>query len=163
METRSHLNAFDNVKDQIGCCGIWCGSCIVGNGTLRELSRRYCQMLTDYGLEEWGPKDFSFADFAKGLDSMQQIPLCPGCQQGGGGENCEIRACVAKSQVKFCGQCITAADCRHAQLLEHMRSGAIRAGLLVEATAADPSARLDRWIAEIKGRWPSCILFTRCE
>ena len=31
----------ENVKDQIGYCGIWCGSCIVGNGALRELTRKY--------------------------------------------------------------------------------------------------------------------------
>ncbi len=33
--------AFDRVKAQIGACGIWCGSCAVGNGSLRELSRRF--------------------------------------------------------------------------------------------------------------------------
>ncbi|MCK4594053.1 hypothetical protein KAU45_06085 [bacterium] len=50
-------NPFDNVKDQIGCCGIWCGSCGAGNGALGELSRRYADLVRKYGLPHWGPKD----------------------------------------------------------------------------------------------------------
>lgn len=33
MSTTKH---FDSVKDQIGRCGIWCGSCVAGNGVLQE-------------------------------------------------------------------------------------------------------------------------------
>ena len=36
METKP----FGNVKNQIGRCGIWCGSCVVGNGTLKEMAKR---------------------------------------------------------------------------------------------------------------------------
>jgi hypothetical protein len=41
--------AFENVKSQIGFCGIWCGSCVVGNGTLRELTRKFEEMTRAYG------------------------------------------------------------------------------------------------------------------
>lgn len=71
MGPPTHLEAFENAKSQIGYCGIWCGSCAVGNGTLRELSRRYSQLVADYDLEEWGPKDFNFGEFLKGLDSIR--------------------------------------------------------------------------------------------
>lgn len=37
METKP----FDNVENQIGLCGIWCGSCPAGNGSVVELTRRY--------------------------------------------------------------------------------------------------------------------------
>ncbi len=60
---------FENVKDQIGFCGIWCGSCVVGNGALRELTKRYEQVIQAYGLQEWGPKDFDFKEFKKALSS----------------------------------------------------------------------------------------------
>lgn len=36
---------FANVKNQIGFCALWCGSCTVGNGVLRELTRRYKQLI----------------------------------------------------------------------------------------------------------------------
>ena len=159
MTTFPKLDAFEKVRAQIGACGIWCGSCIVGNGTLRELSARYGQMLADYGLEEWGPQDFNYEELQKGLASMQHVPLCPGCRQGGGRQDCEIRACAAKRQVEFCGECVAAADCEHGHLLEHMRRGAVQAGLFVETAAADPHELVDRWTAAIKGKWPTCVLF----
>ena len=45
------VESFEDVKGQIGCCGIWCGSCVVGNGALRELTRRYEEIVENYGLE----------------------------------------------------------------------------------------------------------------
>ena len=50
METK----AFENVKDQIGRCGIWCGSCIVGNGTLITLTKRFEHLIKGYGVDKWG-------------------------------------------------------------------------------------------------------------
>jgi len=47
-----HREALENVKGQIGACGIWCGSCAVGNGALQELSRRYGELLKGHGLDE---------------------------------------------------------------------------------------------------------------
>jgi hypothetical protein len=32
----NNANAYENVMDQIGYCGICCGSCAVGNGALRN-------------------------------------------------------------------------------------------------------------------------------
>ena len=70
------VKPFENVKDQIGYCGIWCGSCVVGNGTLRELTKRYEEIIKSYGLEHWAPKDFDFKEFMKGLASIETMPLC---------------------------------------------------------------------------------------
>jgi len=55
---------FDNVKDQTGYCGIWCGSCVAGNGVLQELTERYDRIIKDYDLEQWAPKDFDFKEHA---------------------------------------------------------------------------------------------------
>ena len=65
------ISAYENVKDQIGFCGIWCGSCVVGNGTLRKLTKKYKETVTAYGLPEWAPKDFDHAEFSQGLTSIQ--------------------------------------------------------------------------------------------
>jgi hypothetical protein len=59
--------AYDNVKGQIGRCGIYCGSCVVGNGTLRELAKRFEETYKAYGVHHWGPKDFDIDNFVKGL------------------------------------------------------------------------------------------------
>lgn len=49
------LKDFENVRHQIGCCGAWCGSCVVGNGVLKQLTKKYQEMTDAYGLREWGP------------------------------------------------------------------------------------------------------------
>ena len=71
--------AFENVRNQLGYCGIWCGSCIVGNGVLRDLTRSYEELTTSHGLETFAPKDFDYAEFAKGLASIGRMDPCPGC------------------------------------------------------------------------------------
>ena len=55
-------NAFKNVKNQIGYCGIWCGSCVVGNGVLEKLTQKYDEIINNYDVEAWGPKDFDFQE-----------------------------------------------------------------------------------------------------
>ena len=47
----SFEDAFEGVKRQIGYCGIWCGSGIVCNGTLSELTRQYDELIKAYVLE----------------------------------------------------------------------------------------------------------------
>ncbi|UCC73983.1 MAG: DUF3795 domain-containing protein [Gemmatimonadota bacterium] len=153
------LEAFERVKDQIGFCGIWCGSCVVGNGTLRELTRRYEETTKAYGLQEWAPKDFDYAEFSKGLSAISDIPLCPGCLSGGGRDDCEIRACALSKNLDDCSQCPEPEKCEHAEILAKMRSGARAAGLFVKAGDEDREELLDRWSAALKRGWPCCVLF----
>jgi hypothetical protein len=40
-KARLTTKGFENVKSQIGFCGIWCGSCLGGNGAVLELTRKY--------------------------------------------------------------------------------------------------------------------------
>ena len=147
------------MKNQIGFCGIWCGSCVVGNGTLRELTKKYEEIIKGYGLEEWAPKDFDFKEFAKGLASIQTVPLCPGCRKGGGRDNCEMRACASGKEIADCNECDQPETCKNAEILEKMRTGALRAGLFVKTENVDRQKLLEKWTAELKSRWPSCILF----
>ena len=159
MARPAALTAFDNVKDQIGCCGIWCGSCVIGNGVLRELSQRYERLIADYGLEEWDPRDVDYEEFLHGLRSMQEVPLCPGCRRGGGRTDCELRACAQSRSLEYCGDCRESSDCPHTELLQHMRSGALQAGLLVESGAIHRDELPQRWMAEVRRRWPGTMLF----
>jgi hypothetical protein len=156
MSNRKHFN---NVKDQIGCCGIWCGSCVAGNGVLQELTKRYDKIIKDYGLEQWAPKDFDFKEFAKGLESIQDMPSCPGCQKGGGRDDCEIRACVSGKNLADCSECDSPDKCENMELLETMQKGALKAGLMVKTENIDRNELLKKWIEQLKNAWPSSVLF----
>jgi hypothetical protein len=153
--------AFERVKGQVGSCGIWCGSCIVGNGTLGELAKRYEHLLRAYGLDHWGPPDFDFDQFVVALESLRGIPLCPGCLMGGGRENCELRACASTRGLDGCNRCAEMDMCEHGEILEHMRSGALEAGLFVNTGEVDSQLLVDRWTADLKTEWPCSILFAR--
>jgi hypothetical protein len=159
MKEDKKAEAFQNVKDQIGFCGIWCGSCVVGNGALRELTKRYKEVINNYGLKEWAPKEFDFGEFFKGLESIENMPLCAGCLKGGGRDNCEIRTCATSKGLKDCTVCQEFGQCKNAEILEHMRSGARDAGLSVISVSDDKEEFVRRWSAELKSKWPCCILF----
>jgi hypothetical protein len=150
---------FQNVKDQIGFCGIWCGSCVVGNGALRELTKRYEQVIKAYGLEEWGPKEFDFREFRKGITSIQNMPLCQGCRKGDGKPNCEFRACATSKGIEECSRCEQTMTCEHSEALKKMREGALRAGLNVTTDKVDSHKLIEKWTAELMGKWPHLILF----
>ena len=124
--------AFERVKGQIGYCGIWCGSCVVGNGTLQELSARYEKIIRDYALEKWAPKTFEFGEFLKGLETIKAAPLCAGCRKGGGWDTCPMRGCVKEKKITDCAGCADQAVCPHSAFLEKMRTGSARAGLFVK-------------------------------
>ena len=151
--------SFEHVKDQIGYCGIWCGSCVVGNGALRELTRRYEEIVEDYGLEGWAPEDLDYKVFSRGLSAIQSMPLCQGCLKGGGNPDCQMRACaVGKGQID-CNDCDRPESCENRERLERMRTGAIDAGLMVKRGKSEGGESVEAWTEELKKKWPSSILF----
>ena len=143
---------FENVKNQIGFCGIWCGSCVVGNGALRELTKRYEEIIERYGLEEWAPKDFDFEEFRKGLASIQSLPLCRGCLKGDGRQNCEMRACASNKNITDCTECDQQTACENLETLQKMRTGASHAGLFVKTENVDRQELIEKWTAELKNK-----------
>ncbi len=126
--------AFGNVKNQIGYCASWCGSCVVGNGALKALTNRYQHIIESYGVEKWGAEDqgFNGADFMKTLQAIRNIPVCPGCVKGGGATHCNIRACASGGNLSDCTQCKEFMLCEHREGLMKVRTGALKAGMLVK-------------------------------
>jgi hypothetical protein len=155
------LKGFEKVKNQIGYCGIWCGSCVVANGLLKELTKKYEDIIKGYGLKKWVPQDFDFKEFEKGLSSIQNIALCPGCLKGGGRENCEIRACATEKNIAECIECQRPAECKNLELLNKMRTGSHRAGLKVKTDKAGREKLIKKWIDDIKNKFPYFILFLK--
>ena len=143
--------AFENVKDQLAYCGLWCGSCSVGNGTVNELSRKCAKTMTDYGVNEWGPKEVDYDVLLKGLTTISKMEPCRGCLKGGGRTNCEIRACATEKGFAECVDCGSKEACRNSKILHHMRSGALKVGMKVKDKAGDRAKVLEDWIAEVGG------------
>ncbi|MDH4272742.1 MAG: DUF3795 domain-containing protein [Candidatus Aminicenantes bacterium] len=152
-------SAYKRVKDQVGFCGIWCGSCIVGNGTLKELTGRYEKVIRDYDLENWAPKTFDFKEFLKGLAAIKATPLCVGCRKGGGWDTCPMRGCVVEKKIADCAECNDQAACPHSASLEKMRTGSVRAGLFVKTRKGSQKKLVAQWATKLKTRWPSSVLF----
>jgi len=152
--------AFENVKNQIGFCGLWCGSCIVGNGTLKELTKRYEHLIGGYGVDEWGAKDFDGKEFMKGLASIQNLPICQGCLKGGGNDTCNIRPCASSKKLPTCNECDEHATCKNLEALQKVRTGALRVGMIVKTDKdkADQQRLIKKWVAEIRNKFPNCVI-----
>jgi len=152
---------FVNVKNQIGYCGLWCGSCIVGNGTLKELTKRYEEFIKGYGVDEWGAKDFDSNEFMKGLASIQALPICQGCLKGGGNDQCKIRPCASQRKIPDCNECNEPATCKNLEALQKVRTGALAVGMLLKTSKGGQQELIEKWTTELKSKWPSCIIFLR--
>ena len=156
--------AYENVKNQIGYCAIWCGSCVVGNGALKELTRRYEQIIGSYGVDKWGAEDqdFNGSEFMKTLQAIRKIPTCQGCLKGGGATNCKIRACASDKKLSECTQCKEFMSCGNREALMKVRTGALKAGMLVKANEdrSDRQQLIKKWDSEIRDKFPTCIIFS---
>lgn len=148
--TASQKPPSKDVSDQIAYCGLWCGSCSYGNGVIGEAAGRLEGLVTGSGIEEWGPVDVDYGTLRKSLASIHAAPRCPGCQSGGGRTECEIRVCALGRCIRECADCEAFDACPNRRLRNHMRSGALRAGMIVKDKKGSRSAFLRRAKAEFK-------------
>ena len=148
---------FENVKNQIGFCGIWCGSCMGGNGAIQELAKKFEKISEKLPqMEKWIPKDFNFKEFMKDLTCMQAITLCPGCRKGGGPPACEIRICALEKGMADCSECDQLIGCKNFEQLEK-DNPKIKEDL-IEIKNKSRSELIEKWMSELKNKWPHCIL-----
>jgi hypothetical protein len=158
LEMREMATApFENVKNQIGFCGIWCGSCSGGNGSIIELTRRYEETVKENNLEKWAPKGFDSKEFMKGLALIQTTSSCPGCRKGGGNPSCRIRICALKKNLDDCSQCDGLIACRDFEELE--RSIPKIKEDLMKIRNMNRKEVIEKWMVELLKKWPHCVLF----
>jgi len=153
--------AFQNVKNQIGYCGLWCGSCIVGNGTLKELTKNYEHLIQGYGINEWGATNFDSKEFIKALISIQALPICIGCLKGGGNDQCKIRPCASSKKISDCTKCNHEKTCINHEALQKVRTGALSVGMILKTSQdinSDRQQLIKKWTAQIKDKFPNCVL-----
>lgn len=81
--------ALDRIKSQAGPCGIVCGSCPLGNGSVAESAGLTRKHIADCKIPMWSPLvpggeviDWTVVD--RGLDWMEKYAVCAGCGSGGG-------------------------------------------------------------------------------
>jgi hypothetical protein len=159
MEIRPNREAFERVRGQIGFCGLWCGSCAVGNGCLGELGLGLRELLVAYDAPQFAALGIGWEQFLEALGSLKQVVACTGCRTGGGRDNCEIRTCALGRGLDQCTECASFGHCEQTAILEHMRSEAARVGLSVLRQRESRDGALDDWSRAQAARWPCCILF----
>jgi hypothetical protein len=150
--------SFENVKNQIGFCGIWCGSCKGGNGAVMELAKMFRGFIQRDAIERYAPK-FDFDEFMKGLNSISAMPSCPGCQKDGGNPTCTIRICARKKKVDNCSQCNLLSECKTFEELEKYYPKIKKD--LMEIKGNNREELVEKWTCELAKKWPDCILL--CE
>jgi hypothetical protein len=106
-----------NVKTQIGHCGIKCGTCFLGNGSVANSAKKTLENINMIGIEEWASlvpegSDLNWKDTKKVLDWMTKYAYCEGCEKGGGPPNCSIRICAKEREISLCNNCRELDDCR---------------------------------------------------
>jgi hypothetical protein len=108
--------AYANVKDQVAPCGIKCGECDMGNGTVTETALNMRNFIARYDVDKWaglvpGGKDVNFDQLNKNLIWLEESMGCPGCLRGGGNPECPIRLCSKEKGYSSCAQCSDLKTC----------------------------------------------------
>jgi hypothetical protein len=98
------------VKDQVAPCGIRCGDCDLGNGSVSETATDLMRYVKRYDLPSWahelpGGSDIDFKQFELNLAWVGKWLKCPGCLRGGGNPECPIRLCAKERDLSNCAQC----------------------------------------------------------
>jgi hypothetical protein len=150
---------FENVKNQIGFCGIYCGGCAAGNGAIAEQARRLLNTVEAYEHEKWVVRDFDFKEFMKGLNAIKNASTCPGCRKGGGPATCKVRICGMQKNLSNCGECKQLIPCRDFEHLE--KSHPSMKKQLMDNAGKSQEQLIMQWRNELKAKWPHCLLF--CE
>lgn len=104
------------VKDVVGPCGIKCGECAMGNGTMRGTAIDLSNYLRMYDVASWasaipGGDAIDFKQLEQGLIWVQSSMKCPGCLSGGGSTECPIRICSKEKGHASCSQCSSLRPC----------------------------------------------------
>jgi hypothetical protein len=130
-------SSYENVKGQVGHCGLWCGSCIIGNGLLAEMTAQYERVACGHGVHKWVLKEKGEA-FVEALGEIKKVPICPGCLKGGGDDTCRMRECTKQRGLLHCDECDAGDGCPHMKAIESMREGGKAAGMIA---ATNPRER----------------------
>lgn len=150
-------SAFDNVKGQVGPCGLWCGSCIVGNGLLAEMTAQYERVACGHGVHKWVLKEKGEA-FVEALNTIKEVPVCRGCLNGGGDDTCRMRECTKQKGLIHCDECDDEDKCPHRAMINYMREAGKAAGMIALTSPEERSSMLKDGCEPYFTEYPGILL-----
>jgi len=130
-------------------CGLYCGLCS-SRGRIPQQSRVLRDSMVKDGYDQWGEQYLpNFKEFWTFLNARcEPDKCCPGCRQGGGNPECDIRKCAQKRNVEICVNC----DDYPCERI----SGISGLGKIYPTLIADgqrlKEIGIDRWVQEQKKR-----------
>lgn len=103
-------------KDQAGPCGIVCGACTLGSGTVAETAGQTKKSIVDCQIPSWAPfvpggEAIDWAAVDRALTWMETYARCAGCENGGGPPDCTIRICAREKGYDLCSSCEELEEC----------------------------------------------------
>lgn len=112
MDSEEHAG----VMDQVAPCGLRCGECDMGNGTVSGTAQNMVDFIQRYEVDQWagqfpGGNEIDFDRLNKNLLVLVNIMKCPGCLNGGGNPECPIRLCSKDKGFTSCAQCSDLKGC----------------------------------------------------
>lgn len=96
----------------ISYCGVCCSHCGM-QVHVPKMAKELRRFVEAYGYGEWIEhitRDFDFENFTEGLQWFANSN-CPGCLQGGGMPNCEVKNCCIEKRLKNCCFCKEFLNC----------------------------------------------------
>lgn len=130
-----------SIQDEslVGCCGMFCGNCIVRTGNIAETANNLLQKVkrNEFGTLVMGlPKVLSnfsklslYDQFCDFLSVILHLSWEKCCKEGGGIRNCAIRNCCQEKGIDGCWMCGEFKDCdSSAWLSDSARNHPVYAG-----------------------------------
>ncbi len=104
------------LRNQVAPCGITCGTCVLGNGTITGAAEKMITYINDYGIKDWAPNlpegsEINWDDTQKTMEWLILNASCSGCEAGGGPPDCAIRICSGEKEITLCNMCEELEDC----------------------------------------------------
>ena len=106
-----------NIEDlPYGVCGVYCGQCPSGNGTIRSLAGKLIRYTADLISDnpDFEIKEFNVKEFREGLRWFHESYGCPTCLKIKE-PWCEVMKCEKVRKLKSCLLCDSFLECPHTE------------------------------------------------
>jgi hypothetical protein len=102
--------ALNTTENRAGPCGIVCGACPLGSGTVAKTAGQTRKHIVDCQIPMWSPfvpggEVIDWTAMDRGLEWMEKYACCAGCENGGGPPDCTIRICAREKGYELCSSC----------------------------------------------------------
>lgn len=105
-------------------CGLYCGDCAFGRGTIPDLARDLRKELREARFDKVAEvipfKEFQgYPQCYEVLGAMVKL-RCKGCRDGSRSRFCEVAQCAQKKELEGCWECDDFSECGKLKFLEHV-------------------------------------------